>query len=101
MIRYIDKNGKSTGWLSKNPTTKELERLNIDQLLIIAKKKRIKESVVGFFEWSRTENLIILLICCYGIVLMCHNVPSIADGGALYHRCLIEIQNLIICRQIH
>lgn len=51
MIRYTDKNGKSTGWLSKNPTTKELERLNIDQLLIIAKKKKgLKKVLLDFLN---------------------------------------------------
>ncbi len=51
MIKYTDKNGKSTGWLSKNPTTKELERLNIDQLLIIAKnKKGLKKVLLDFLN---------------------------------------------------
>ena len=49
MIKYTDKNGKSTGWLSEKPTEKELERLNIDQLLIIAKnKKGLKRVLVSF-----------------------------------------------------
>jgi len=32
---------------------------------------------------------------------MSANVPSIADGGALYHQSLIENQNLKICKKIH
>jgi hypothetical protein len=51
MIKYTDKNGKSTGWLSENPTTKELERLNINQLLIIAKnKKGFKKVLLDFLN---------------------------------------------------
>jgi hypothetical protein len=49
MIRYTDKNGKSTGWLSETPTIKEFERLNVEQLLIIAKnKKGFKRILVSF-----------------------------------------------------
>jgi len=29
------------------------------------------------------------------------NVPSIADGGALYHRSLINNQKFKICKKIH
>lgn len=51
MFKYTEKNGKSTGWLSKNPTTKELERLNIDQLLMIAKnKKGFKKVLLDFLS---------------------------------------------------
>lgn len=39
MIGYS--NGKiSTGWLSKKPTTNELKRLTVDQLLLIARRRR-------------------------------------------------------------
>ena len=42
-IRYTDKNGKST--------TKELKRLNIDQLLIIDKnKKGLKKVLLDFLN---------------------------------------------------
>ena len=30
-----------------------------------------------------------------------YNVPSIADGGALYHRSLINNQKFKICKKIH
>lgn len=49
MIRYTDKNGKSTGWLSDKPSTKELERLSINQLFEIAKsKKGLKRTLLDF-----------------------------------------------------
>lgn len=51
MIRYYDKNGKSTGWLQTKPSRKELERLTIDQLLVIAnKRKNFKKVLVDFLE---------------------------------------------------
>lgn len=51
MVKYTDKNGKSTGWLSKNPTTKELKRLNVEQLLIIAhRKKGFKSILLNFLN---------------------------------------------------
>ena len=40
MVRYYDKNGKTTGWLSDKPKEYELKRLNIEQLVMIAKRKR-------------------------------------------------------------
>jgi hypothetical protein len=36
-----------------------------------------------------------------GFFLISYNVQSIADGGALYHRSLIEKQMLKICKQIN
>jgi len=51
MVRYHDKNGKSTGWLSENPTIKELENLNVEQLLIIAKRKKgFKKVLLDFLN---------------------------------------------------
>ena len=32
---------------------------------------------------------------------MAHNVPSIADGGALYHQSLIKKQKFKICKKIN
>lgn len=49
MIRYYDKNGKPTGWLSDKPKEYELKRLTIDQLQMIAKRKRgLKKILIGF-----------------------------------------------------
>ncbi len=51
MIRYHNKDGKNTGWLSNQPTKKELERLNIDQLLILAKRKKgFKQILLNYLE---------------------------------------------------
>lgn len=41
MIKYTDKNGESTGWLPNKPTTNQLKKLTIEQLLIICKKKKV------------------------------------------------------------
>jgi hypothetical protein len=50
MIKY-SKDGKTTGWLSESPTVKELERLNVDQLLLIAKgKKGLKKALLEFLD---------------------------------------------------
>lgn len=49
MKRYYDKNGKVSGWLSNEPTEKELQRENIDMLFIIAKSKRgFKRALINF-----------------------------------------------------
>jgi hypothetical protein len=49
VVRYTDKNGNVSGWLSDKPTKKELERLTIDMLLVIAKRKRgLKKALVEF-----------------------------------------------------
>lgn len=51
MIRYNDKYGNSTGWLSENPTNKQLERLNVHQLLMIARnKKGFKKVLLDFLN---------------------------------------------------
>jgi len=56
MISFTDKNGKSTVWLSENPTNKELERLNIEQLFIIAKnKKGLKKVLLDFLTGIRLK----------------------------------------------
>jgi len=41
MLRFTNNNGTSTDWLSENPTDKELAKMNIEQLLILAKKKPV------------------------------------------------------------
>jgi len=49
MIQYHE-NGKFTGWLSSDkPTIKELNRLSIDQLLILAKRKKksLKQTLIN------------------------------------------------------
>jgi hypothetical protein len=49
MIKYIDNNGKTTGWLSEKLKRYELKRLTIDQLLIIAKRKKgLKNILIEF-----------------------------------------------------
>ena len=51
MIKFTSQNGKSTPWLSEKPTTKELERLTIEQLLLIAKKKKgLKKLLLDFLD---------------------------------------------------
>jgi hypothetical protein len=53
MVRYYDKNGKSTGWLSDKPKEYELKRLTIDQLQIIAKRKKgLKKILIEFLMKS-------------------------------------------------
>lgn len=47
----LHSNGKDTGWLSKKPTRAELEKLSVEKLLIIAKrKKKFKESLLNFLD---------------------------------------------------
>jgi hypothetical protein len=49
MRRFTNENGISTGWLSDNPTDKELERLTIDQLLVLCKRKKgLKKVLLNF-----------------------------------------------------
>jgi hypothetical protein len=51
MIKFNGQNGKSTPWLSEKPTTKELEKLTIEQLLLIAKnKKGLKKLLLEFLD---------------------------------------------------
>lgn len=55
MYRLHDgKTGKSTPWLSDKPTRKELERLSIDQLSMIAKRKKgsLKRVLIDFLAPS-------------------------------------------------
>lgn len=48
MVRYTDKNGNTFG-LSDKPKEYELKRLTIDQLVIIAKRKRgLKKILIEF-----------------------------------------------------
>lgn len=49
MVKYTE-NNISTPWLSsKKPSDKELEKLNVEQLLIIAKRKKsFKKSLIKF-----------------------------------------------------
>jgi len=52
MVRYTDKNG-TTGWLSDKPKIYELKRLNTDQLIIFAKRKRgLKNVLIEFLAKS-------------------------------------------------
>jgi len=54
MKRFTDPNGVSTGWLPDTPTTKQLERLNVDQLLILARRKQgIKKVLLNFLEGKK------------------------------------------------
>lgn len=49
MINITNKNGMSTGWLDSKPTIKQLERLNIEQLLLIARKRKgFKKLLIDF-----------------------------------------------------
>ena len=49
---------------------------------------------ICFFSFKLEETLIRRMA-------IVHNVPSIADGGALSHQSLIEKQKLKICKQIN
>lgn len=58
MVRYHDgKTGKNTGWLSDPPTRKELERLSIDQLMMLAKRKKgsLKSILVNYLVDEKKE----------------------------------------------
>lgn len=47
----LHEGGKSTGYLSSPLVRKELNKLSIEQLLIIAKRKKgFKESLLNFLE---------------------------------------------------
>ena len=49
MINITNKNGVSTGWLDSKSTIKQLERLNIEQLILIAKKRKgFKKLLIDF-----------------------------------------------------
>lgn len=51
MIKFTNKDGVSTPWLSKIPTEKELKRCSIEQLLIIAsKRKGFKNILINFLK---------------------------------------------------
>jgi hypothetical protein len=56
MKRYTDKDGLSTGWLSNPPTLKELERLNVKHLLMIARTiKGFKKVLVEFISNQKAK----------------------------------------------
>ena len=51
MLRFTNNNGTSTDWLRENPTDKELAKMNIEQLLILAKKKPgFKKNLLEFLH---------------------------------------------------
>lgn len=50
MRKFHNNTGESTPWISRNPTRKELEKLNINQLLIIVfhNKSGFKKIIIDF-----------------------------------------------------
>jgi len=55
MINFTNGEGISTGWLQNPPTKKQLEKLNIEQLIIIAKRKRgLKQTLLNFLNENST-----------------------------------------------
>lgn len=49
MKKFQNKDGVSTSWLSVPPTEKELSRLNTEQILILAKRKKgFKKALFNF-----------------------------------------------------
>ena len=49
MYRAYDKDGKSTPWFSEPPTKSQLEKCTIDQLVILAKRKKGFKNVLKQF----------------------------------------------------